>query len=87
MWRFIDRNNSRRAAEGFIKQRTIQRKIYGIFMTVLGIFLLVPGLIEPKELVVPLIAGIISVVTEIGCIWPWRTRSNRKFHKTSIIYL
>lgn len=81
MWRFIDRNNSRRASEGVIEQRKILRKIYGIILTVMGIFLLVPGLIEPRELLAPLIAGIISVVTGVGCIWPWRKRSNRKIHK------
>lgn len=81
MWRFIDRNNSRRASERVIKQRTILRKIYGIFMTVIGIYLLVPGLLEPMELLEPLIIGIISVLTGVGFIWPWRKRTNRKLHK------
>ncbi|MBP1754686.1 MAG: hypothetical protein H6Q59_1084 [Firmicutes bacterium] len=81
MWRFVDRNNSRRASQKVIKKRTILRNIYGILLTVMGIFLLVPGLIDPKELLLPLIAGIISMIIGVGCIWPWRRKSNRKFHK------
>jgi hypothetical protein len=81
MWHFIDRFNSRRASEKVIKRRRILRKIYGILMTAMGIFLLVPGLIEPRELLVPLITGILSVVIGVGCLWPWRKRSNRKLHK------
>ena len=81
MWRYIDRNNSRRAPEKVIKIRAILRKIYGIIMTAMGIILLVPGLMDTKELLLPLITGIISVVVGVGCVWPWRKRSNRKFHK------
>jgi hypothetical protein len=81
MWRFIDRNNNRRASEGVMKHRTFLRRIYGILLTVLGVILLIPGLMDPRELLAPLIAGIISVVTGVGCIWPWRKRSNNKFHK------
>jgi hypothetical protein len=81
MWRFIDRNNSRQGSEGVIKQSSYLRTIYGIFLTVMGVILLVPGLMDPRELLTPLIAGIISVVTGVGCIWPWRKRSNHKFHK------
>lgn len=81
LWRFVDRNNSRRASEGVIKRWSIISKIYGIVMVVMGIILLVPGLLDPRELLVPLIAGMISVVFGVGCIWPWRKQSNRKFHK------
>lgn len=81
IWRFTDRINSRQASQKIIKQRLLRTKIYGIFMTVMGIFLLVPGLMEPRELLMPLIAGIIGTITGVGCIFPWRKRPNRKFHK------
>ena len=81
MWRYIDRINSRLAPKGVIKQRKILRKIYGSLLILMGVFLLVPGLMEPKELLVPLIAGLISVTTGLVCVLPRRKRSNRKFYK------
>lgn len=83
MWRFIDRLNSRRAPEGVLKKRAILRKGYGILLTGMGLFLLIPGMMEPRELLLPLIVGTISVVVGVGCVWPWRRRSNRRFHKVA----
>jgi len=42
----------------------------------LGIFLFVPGLMKPKELLVPLLAGAIGIGAGIGGLW--RNRKNRK---------
>lgn len=80
IWSFIDKSSSRRADEGVIRRRKIVRKIYGIILLVLGIFLLLPGLMKPKELLLPLIVGIISAVIGILQILPWKS-SKRKFRK------
>ncbi len=42
---------------------------------------MIPGLTYPSELMMPLIAGLISVLVGVGCIWQWKKDSNRKFHK------
>lgn len=81
IWNFVDRFNNWVASKRVTKHRSFLRILYGIIMTVMGIILLVPGLMEPSELLVALIAGIISVTIGIGCLWSRRKRSKCKFHK------
>lgn len=61
LWKAIDGMNSRpQATDKVIRGRVIRYKIYGFLFLAMGIFLLVPGLMEPQKLMLPLIAGIIS---------------------------
>lgn len=83
-WRFIDHHNKSRVSESKLRRRNIRYKIYGIAILAMGIFLLVPGLLEPTKLRIPLITGVIAVVTGLACLWPWRKRSNARFRKGAI---
>lgn len=83
IWHIIDKVDNKRAPEGVIKKRRIIRKIYGIILIVLGLLLLVPGLVKPKELLLPLFTGAFGVIAGILCIWPAKMRSNRKYCKAA----
>ena len=61
LWRFVDwlnRSGTRNAADK--PGRRIRHRIYGFILLALGLFLLVPGLMSPKELAVPLVAGLLA---------------------------
>lgn len=84
MWKFTDRMNT--AAQG--KSRSSFRtKLLSIVCVVLGIFLLVPGLVEPQELFVPLLTGTAALM--IGIVGLWRSRKNQKnpFDKSAKLLL
>lgn len=66
MWNITDHFNSRpKAPEKILKKRRSQYRIYGSLLLMMGIFLLIPGLMEPKELLWPLVMGVFSVVMGI----------------------
>lgn len=73
MWRYIDRlpSPSRGA-----KRSRLRTRLFSILCLAAGIVLVVPGLMEPKELLVPLVAGAAAVV--LGASGLWRTRKNRE---------
>jgi hypothetical protein len=79
LWRATDRLNARKAPEPVLRRRAVRYKIYGAVLLVLGIFLLVPGLTEPKELLVPLIVGAICVLLGFIYLLPRRKKPSRKF--------
>lgn len=49
--------------------RLIYRRIVGTALIVIGLFMLIPGLREPKELLLPLIAGILGVLIGVHALW------------------
>ena len=53
----------------------------------LGIFLFVPGLVEPQELMVPLIVGAIAIGAGIGGLWRSRKHKKNPFDKSAKILL
>lgn len=73
MWRYIDclPSPSRGA-----KRSRLRTRLFSILCLAAGIVLVVPGLMEPKELLVPLVAGAAAVV--LGASGLWRTRKNRE---------
>lgn len=79
IWKFIDRINKWVASRKASKHKSIIRILYGIVMTVMGIILLGPGLMEPGELFLLLITGIISVTIGVGCLWPRRKQLKNEF--------
>ena len=72
MWRYIDRHPS--------SQRTgrsrLRTRLFSVLCLAAGVILVVPGLMEPKELLVPLVVGAAAVV--LGASGLWRTRKNRE---------
>ena len=84
MWQHTDRLNN--AAQG--KSRSSFRtKLMNVLCLAAGIFLLIPGLVKPQELLVPLVAGAAAVV--FGIVGLWRSRKNKKnpFDKSAALLL
>ena len=73
MWRSIDRlpSPSRGA-----KRSRLRTRLFSVLCLAAGVILVVPGLMEPKELLVPLVAGAAAVV--LGASGLWRTRKSRE---------
>ena len=73
MWRQIDRLPS--PSRGTSRSR-LRTRMFSVLCLAAGVILVVPGLMEPKELLVPLVAGAAAVV--LGGSGLWRTRKNRE---------
>ena len=73
MWRQIDRLPS--PSRGASRSR-LRTRLFSILCLAAGIILVVPGLMESKELLVPLVVGAAAVVLGISGLW--RTRKNRQ---------
>ncbi len=73
MWLFIDRLNHSTHRKNRSRLRT---KLFSIVCIAAGIFLLVPGLMEPQELLIPLLAGLTALI--IGIFGLWHSRKNKK---------
>lgn len=77
LWRWIERlNRVERAPEEVLRRRRIRSKIYGVILLLVGIFLAVPGLMEPQKLMVPLIAGTIAILYGIVALNRGKKREN-----------
>ena len=64
IWRQNDRlraYNERAGSTGNVKGRRIFRTVMTVILLLLGLFLLIPGLMDPKNLKQPLIAGALAV--------------------------
>ena len=73
MWRYIDRLPS--PSQG-AKRSRLRTRLFSILCLAAGIILVVPGLMEPKELLVPLVVGAAAIV--LGITRLWLTRKNRE---------
>ncbi len=64
-------------------------KIKSIILLALGVFLLVPGLVKPQELLVPLIGGAVAIYIGISGLWRGRKGKNKKnpFDKSAKLLL
>lgn len=84
MWHFTDRMNT--AAQGK-RRSSFRTKLLSIVCLAAGIFLLVPGLVEPQELFMPLLAGTAALM--IGIVGLLCSRKNKKnpFDKSAKLLL
>lgn len=68
LWKLIDKLNSgKRAPEEELRRRRKREKRWGGLFLVMGIFLFVPGIMQPQELTVPLVVGLFAIV--LGMIY------------------
>jgi len=74
MWKATD--SLRASVKEPSRSRRIFRTVLSIFCLACGIFLFIPGLMEPQELRVPLFAGAIGIGAGIGGLW--RNRKHKK---------
>ncbi len=84
MWKSIDRLDGPKVPTRVSRRRVIRCKIYGFVLLTLGIFLFVPGMMEPKELLVPLITGAVSIFLGIVSLLPRRKKSSRIFDAAAV---
>lgn len=73
LWKITDRISGGKPAQPRSRLRT---KFMAVLCLVLGIFLFVPGVTDPQELLVPLITGALAII--IGIVYLWRSRKHRK---------
>ena len=73
LWENIDKLN---AISKERRRSSFRTKIMGIICLVLGIFLLIPGLMEPQELLVPLLAG--AFATVVGILYLYSSRKSKR---------
>jgi len=73
LWKNTDKINALSQGQTQSSGRT---KFMSIVCLALGIFLFVPGLVKPQELLVPLLVGAVAIGAGIGGLW--RSRKNKK---------
>ncbi len=83
VWKVIDRLHTKKAPESVLERRRIRYRIYGMLLLAMGLFLLIPGLLEPKELFAPLIAGILGVAAGVCTLWSGRNQPDRRFDRAA----
>lgn len=84
MWRITD---SLRKIPTGRKRSPLRTRVLSILCLVLGILLLVPGLMEPQELMVPLVAGAVAVGAGISGLWNRQKHRKNPFDKSATILL
>lgn len=62
LWKYTDKLNERNSKKS---ENSIRKRISGLLFIALGIFLLVPGIMRPQELLAPLIFGLIAILVGI----------------------
>ena len=84
LWENIDKLND--VSKG--KHRSsLRSKIMSIICLVLGVFLFVPGLIKPQELLVPLLVGAFAIVIGIVYLYIGRNGKKNPFDKSARLLL
>ncbi|HHX61076.1 MAG TPA: hypothetical protein GX707_10250 [Epulopiscium sp.] len=79
-WKYVDKMNSKEnATEEVLKKRRSRYKIYGVLLLLLGVFLLIPSLMAPKEMLIPLVVGAFAACSGVLCFRP-----RKKFKKIKL---
>ncbi len=78
LWKFIDKMRAARMCEKVLKRRRHRYKIYGVILLLMGIYLFIPGLMDPKELFAPLVGGALNIILGIGYICFGRSINKEK---------
>jgi len=82
LWKLTDKMNLKgKVPEEVLKKRHIRYRIYGIFLMIMGFFVLIPSLMEPQKMMTPLIVGALSVC--MGIMYFTQGRKSKKKKLTS----
>lgn len=84
LWENIDKLN---AASKGKRRSSLRSKIMSIICLVLGVFLFVPGLMKPQELLVPLLVGAFAIVIGIVYLCIGRKGKKNPFDKSARLLL
>ncbi len=84
LWKVTDKFN----AMFHMRERSrFRTKFMSIICLALGIFLFVPGIVEPKELFAPLLVGALAVGAGIGGLWRSRKHKKNPFDESAKLLL
>lgn len=78
LWAVTDRLAARKVSEKVRKKRYARYRVYGFLLVAMGVFLLVPGLMEPNGAAFLLLAGIAGIAA--GAFTLWQSRPGRQPH-------
>ena len=79
MWKATDSMAQKDGASGrMTRGRLLYRRIVGVTLIVLGLFMLIAGLKKPEELLLPLIAGICGIVVGAHSLWSTRKKQEKE---------
>ena len=78
MWKATDRLSQGGNSGEMPRGRLIYRRVVGIALIVLGLFMLIPGLMQPRELLFPLIAGICGLAVGVHSLWSTLKKPTKK---------
>ena len=78
MWKATDSLTQKGEAQQMTRSRLVYRRGVGIALIVLGLFMLIPGLKEPEELLLPLIAGVCGIAIGIHSLWGTRKKPEKE---------
>ena len=84
LWENIDKLN---AVSKGKRRSSLRSKIMSIICLVLGVFLFVPGLMKPQELLVPLLVGAFAIVIGIVYLYIGRKDKKNPFDKSAKLLL
>lgn len=84
LWENIDKLN---AVSKGKRRSSLRSKIMSIICLVLGVFLFVPGLMKPQELLVPLLVGAFAIVIGIVYLYIGRKDKKNPFDKSARLLL
>ena len=88
IWKYTDKlNGQKKVPEMVSKRRKVRLKIYSIINIALGIFLLIPGLMDPKELMVPLVVGVIAILLGTTILLSNKKPKKNQFLKSAKLLL
>lgn len=83
LWNLTDKLSSSKGEA----RRRLHTRLFGIFCLVAGIVLLVPGLMNPKELRLPLILGVLAVISGAADLWRSRKQKANPFDSSARMLL
>lgn len=84
LWENIDKLN---AVSKGKRRSSLRSKVMSIICLVLGVFLFVPGLMKPQELLVPLLVGAFAIVIGIVYLYIGRKGKKNPFDKSARLLL
>ena len=65
LWRITDNLNPKHEGKAVSNGRRVRYRVYGILLIAMGVVLVVPGIMDPKHLLVPLVAGAVGILAGI----------------------
>jgi len=82
MWAGIDKLDAvPRVSKSTSEKRRKRYKVYGVFLIILGLFAIIPGVMAPKELLAVLISGTAAFLLGIVYLFEPQINSDKSLHK------